>query len=198
MANRDANSVSVIADGAVTGTVSVGSVPAAIGINDLTNRVYVVNLNSSTITVIDGSIKTTTTVTPGAQPNTVAIDKIRNKIYIANGNGLCLTVIDGKTNAATTVGEIGNGSADLAVNVLTNQVFQMTPNPSGSAVSVFSGSRGLFSQGLLDRIILSTNGVREQENRHPSPPCHPDQSSRRTYLFPKLSGTNSLPPAKTI
>lgn len=108
--NRDNATVSVILAGAVTATVAAGSSPASITINDTTNQIYVPNLGSNNVTVIDGKSKATTFVTAGAQPNTVAIDKIRNKIYVANGNGLCLTVIDGKTKASVTFGDIGNGS----------------------------------------------------------------------------------------
>jgi YVTN family beta-propeller protein len=126
----------------------------------VTKKVYVVNLGSNSVTVIDGPTKATATVAAGAQPNTVAIDKIRNKIYIANGNGLCLTVIDGKTNSTVTFGDIENGSADVAVDVLTNQVFVMTANGAGSTVSIFSGVKGVFPAGLLDRLTGEVSGIR--------------------------------------
>jgi YVTN family beta-propeller protein len=150
----------VIAGGAVTNTIPVGSSPVSVGINDVSKRIYVVNLGSSTVTVIDGATKLTTTVTSGAQPNTVAIDKIRNKIYVANSNGLCLTMIDGKTNAATTVGDVGNGTEDVAVNVLTNQVYVMTGNSQGSSVSSFSGASGTFPQTLFDHLVDGASGTR--------------------------------------
>jgi YVTN family beta-propeller protein len=158
--NRDANNVSVIAAGAVTNTIPVGSQPGSLGINDVSGRTYVANLGSNTVTVIDGATKATTTITAGAQPGTVAIDKIRNKIYVTNGNGLCLTVIDGKTNAATIVGDVGNGTEDVAVNVLANKVYVMTANPSGSSVSAFSGALGALPQSLLNQLITATSGTR--------------------------------------
>jgi YVTN family beta-propeller protein len=126
----------------------------------VTKRAYVANLGSSTVTVIDGTTKATTSLASGAQPNTVAVDKLRNKVYVANSNGLCLTVIDGKTNAVTTVGDVGNGTEDVAVNVLTGRVYVMTANPQGSSVSAISGSPGLFPQTMLDHLIDGASGIR--------------------------------------
>jgi DNA-binding beta-propeller fold protein YncE len=79
---------------------------------------------------------------------------------VANGNGLCLTVIDGKTRASTTLGDVGNGSGDLAVDVLTNQVYVMTANPAGSAVSAFSGANGVFPQSFLNRLMEGVSGIK--------------------------------------
>ena len=69
-------------------------------------------------------------------------------------------MIDGKTNAATTVGDVSNGTGDIAVNVLTNQVYVMTPNLQGSTVSAFSGALGVFPQTLLDHLIDGARGIR--------------------------------------
>ena len=68
-------------------------------------------------------------------------------------------MIDGKTNAATTVGDVSNGTGDIAV-VLTNQVYVMTPNLQGSTISAFSGALGVFPQTLLDHLIDGARGIR--------------------------------------
>jgi YVTN family beta-propeller protein len=51
----------------VTGSAVVGSNPIAVAVNPVTNKVYVANQISGTVTVIDGATNTTTTVTVGGR-----------------------------------------------------------------------------------------------------------------------------------
>ena len=68
-------------------------------VNSATNKIYVTNLVSSTVTVIDGVTRNTTTVPVGSYPKAVAVNPLTNKIYVANGtygSGTgTVTVIDG-------------------------------------------------------------------------------------------------------
>ncbi len=116
------------------------------------------NVNSNDVTVIDGATDATTTVPAGVAPNTVAVDQVRNKIYVVNLDGNCTTIIDGKTNTSTTIGNIGNGAADLAVDVLTNRFYVM--NNAGSEIPIFSVAGGPFPIPLLDELTGPVNGVR--------------------------------------
>ena len=83
----------------VTTTVSVGTSPGAMAVNPVTNKIYVANYGSGTVTVIDGATNTTTTVTVGDRPTAVAVNPVTNKIYVANNGSDNVTVIDGATNA---------------------------------------------------------------------------------------------------
>ncbi len=47
----------------VTATLPVGSGPAALAVNPMTNKIYVANSNGSTVTVIDGATNNTSTIT---------------------------------------------------------------------------------------------------------------------------------------
>ena len=64
-----------VIDGATlsTTTITVRRIPVAIGINSVTNKVYVANFNDNTVTVVDGSTLSTVTVPvvlgPGASPS---------------------------------------------------------------------------------------------------------------------------------
>ena len=120
-----------------------GSSCDELGINSHTNKVYVANRNGNSITVIDGKTNGTVTIPVGNTPDAVAVDEMRDKIYVLNSNnGDSITTIDGKTNATSTVPTQGQGSLDLAVDVLTNQIYIL--NNSGSNVSLFSGLPALF------------------------------------------------------
>ena len=81
--------------------VGTGSVPMAAAVNDVTNRIYVVNYASSDVTVIDGSSnRPIATVPVGLWPQQIAINTETNMIYVANRLSDKVTVIDGRTNGA--------------------------------------------------------------------------------------------------
>ena len=68
-------------------------------VNPVTNKIYVANVGSNNVTVIDGATNTTTTVAAGSDPIAVAVNPVTNKIYVANRSSNNVTVIDGATNA---------------------------------------------------------------------------------------------------
>ena len=90
----------------VTTTIRAGTVPYAVAVNPVTNKIYVANDGSNNVTVIDGATNSTTTVTdPNASyPIVLAVNPVTNKIYVANWFSANVTVIDGATNSTTTVG----------------------------------------------------------------------------------------------
>ena len=53
-------------------------------VNPVTNKIYVANQNSNTVTVIDGATNTTATVAAGNTPFAVAVNPVTNKIYVTN------------------------------------------------------------------------------------------------------------------
>src|SRR5258708_35941208 len=104
----------------VSATVAVGASPVAVAVNPVTNKIYVVNGNSASVTVIDGATNATTTVASGSRPSAVAVNPVTNKIYVANGLNT-VTVIDGATNTTTTVAA-GTNPVQGAVNPQTNKI----------------------------------------------------------------------------
>ncbi len=121
----------------VTTHVATGSVPNWIGINPVTNKMYVANQNSANVTVIDGQTNSTTTVTVGNTPDSVAVNPLTNKIYVANGGSNSVTIIDGVTNSTATVAA-GAKPFSLAVNPVTNQIY--VANVNGNNLTVIDGA----------------------------------------------------------
>ncbi|MBI5032265.1 MAG: YncE family protein [Chloroflexi bacterium] len=109
------------ADTATT-TIGVGSTPYAVAVNSVTNKIYVANILSANVTVIDGATNATQTVSVGTIPRAVAVNPVTNKIYVANSSSANVTVIDGATNATSTV-SAGASSWGVAVNPVTNKIF---------------------------------------------------------------------------
>ena len=123
------------------GTVAVstgsGSGPFSIGINPVTNTIYVANIFNNTVTVINGATNATSTVPVGSLPYAIAVDSVTNKIYVANEGGNSVTVIDGATNATTTV-SAGTEPYAIAVNSVTNKIY--VANVGSDNVTVIDGA----------------------------------------------------------
>ena len=96
-----------------TATINVGKSPVALAINELTNRIYVANNGSGSVSVIDGAKDAVAaTIDVGALPYVLAVNPVANKIFVSNTFSDVVTLIDGKNNATTT---IKAGSADSIV-----------------------------------------------------------------------------------
>ena len=138
--------------------VVIARVPAGVGpadsaVNSITNKIYVTNQFSGTVTVIDGFTNGATSVNVGSSPIGVAVNNVTNKIYVANRCGddpSCasagtVTVIDGATNTTTTV-TVGDVPRALAVNSATNKIYvaNYCDNPQcnsspGTTITVIDG-----------------------------------------------------------
>jgi YVTN family beta-propeller protein len=118
-------------------TVGVGTRPQVAAVNPVTNKIYVANQGSNTVTAIDGATNTTTTVAVGGSPLSVAVNPVTNKIYVANQGGSTVTVIDGATNTTTTVAA-GTSPYSVAVNPVTNKIY--VANVNSSSVTVIDGA----------------------------------------------------------
>jgi YVTN family beta-propeller protein len=121
----------------VTKTVAVGKTPYALAVNPVTNKIYVANKDSNSVTVIDGATNSTTTVAVDSLPYAVAVNPVTNKIYVANRGSDTVTVIDGATNSTTSVA-VGHWPWAVAVNPVTNKIYVV--NRNGNTVTVIDGA----------------------------------------------------------
>ena len=148
-ANPVSNRIYVIAgttlnviDGAsntVITTVALGSSPAGIWYNKVTNKVYVSDRTDNTVTVIDGVTNMKTKVIPvGTHPVGLDVNPVTNKIYVANRNDNTVSVINGSTNQVTATISVGVHPNSTRVNPVTNMIY--TTDFGGDTVSVIDGS----------------------------------------------------------
>lgn len=120
-------------------SVPVGSSPQRLAVNPTTNRVYVSNNGSNTVSVIDGTNNTSIATTPvGSKPMGVAVNPTTNRIYVANQGSNNLSVIDGTNNAVIATIPVGTGPIEVAVNPATNRVY--VTNSGSNSVSVIDGA----------------------------------------------------------
>ena len=105
-----------------TTTVYTGNSPTALAVNPVTNKIYAVNKDDGTVTVIDGDDNTIQTVPVGSMPDAAAVNAATNKTYVGNVMGQSVTVIDGETNATETI-DVGMYANEFAINPVTNKIY---------------------------------------------------------------------------
>lgn len=117
---------SVIVLGSNGATISVGTEPVGVAVDATTNRIYVANSGSNSITVIEGntnSVVTTITDPNAVAPVAVAVNPATNTIYVANSQSNNVTVIDGETGSVTTTIPVGTSPVWVAVDSRTNFIY---------------------------------------------------------------------------
>src|SRR5713101_3685523 len=97
--------------------------PHAIAVNPKTNKVYAVNSNDGTVTVMDGSANSTTTVRVGSEPMAITVNPVTNKIYVGNSASGTVSVIDGASDAVTATVKVGTLPYVVAANPTTNKIY---------------------------------------------------------------------------
>src|SRR5260370_37267375 len=82
-----------VIDGATntTTTVAVGTGPAALAVNPVTNKVYVANNGGNNVAVIDGATNTTSTVGAGAFSLAVAVNPLTNNTHVSRSHATLIT-----------------------------------------------------------------------------------------------------------
>jgi YVTN family beta-propeller protein len=137
-------------------TITVGSNPLGLAIDQATHTLYVVNAGSNTVSVVNTSTcnaAVTTgcgavrTITVGNFPTFDAVDQATDTVYVANFADNTASVIDGATcngvvgsgcAAAPPVVQVGSGPQGVAVDESTDTVY--TTNGNDNSVSVINGA----------------------------------------------------------
>jgi YVTN family beta-propeller protein len=164
--------VDVATDQTVADTI-VGTNPWIVGVNTSTNRIYVANYASHSVSVMDGETNTViATIDVGffRTPDSIAIEENTNRVYVATtqhvgpvdfGKGQLL-VIDGETNEVLGSQEVGRrGHVD--VNERTNRLY-VSSRRQGT-LSVLNGDTGETIATLAVGPEPCALAVGEQANR---------------------------------
>lgn len=135
VSNEGSASVSVVdtASNAVVATIPVGEQPYGIGYNAATKEVYVANIVSNTVSVIDADPTSLTynmvthTIAVGVRPFYVATAGAR--VYVTNNQSHTVSGIDTASHAV--VDTIAVGTAPLGIKVLNGKLYVVNSNSSG-------------------------------------------------------------------
>jgi YVTN family beta-propeller protein len=115
------------AESEIAARIPAGTAPLNVAVNALTNRVYVPNFESNSVTVINGATnQPITSIMVDPQPVGIAVNPMTNKIYVSSRATNRVKIIDGAT---VTLG----GQLHL-------EPFLHVP-PSGATTAAFSVQR---------------------------------------------------------
>jgi YVTN family beta-propeller protein len=106
-------------------SVKVGDAPVAMAINPDTDRVYVANQESGTVSVIDGvADRIIATIPVGDLPYTISVNRATNKVYVSRTFSDLTVIIDGETNNAKSI-KAGVGDA-VAAETLDGNTYMIS------------------------------------------------------------------------
>lgn len=154
-------------------TIGTGQQPMAVAVNETTNKAYVVNHNSNSVSVIDGKTRSVVqTVQTGASPEAIAVNAVTNRVYVANSGESSVTVIDGASGTVVATARTGSNCNGVAVNAATNKIY--VTNNFGHSVTVIDGAtntsttvrvgqgpRGIAVNPVTNKIYTANYGSRD-------------------------------------
>lgn len=124
-----------ISDSFGKSVLPVGSYPIGIGINSVTNKLYVANQFSNSISVIDGNTDIIeNTIQVDNFPYDLEVNPFNNRIYITNRGSNTVSVIDGSTNQKLSNIDVGDSPVGLSINPSLNLVYVTNINSRSLSV----------------------------------------------------------------
>jgi YVTN family beta-propeller protein len=118
--------------------IDVNTFPIGIAVNPSTNKVYVVNEYSNTVSVIDTNTDTVkSTINLGNFPYGIDINPLNNRIYITNRGSNTVSVLDGSVDTKLHDITVGKPPVGIAVNPSANWIF--VTNLDDGTMSVIDG-----------------------------------------------------------
>ncbi len=146
----------------VIATINVGSPPFGIAVSPNTDRIYVDNFASNSVSVIDGSRNNLVANITGVKTTLdfdlrtgVAVNPKTNTIYVTRQNDDLLYVVDGSSDAVIAAVNVGIGPVGIAVNPDTNKIYVANSGFHGiqavgkSSISVLDGTTNTILKNIV-------------------------------------------------
>ncbi len=129
---------------------STGSYPVGITFNPFTNKIYVANQYSNTVSVFDAKTdKLIKTIPTGIFPYSVDTNQFNNRIYVTNRGSEDITVIDGSTDSVIDNITVGRSPVQVSVDPSSSWVY--VTNIDSNSISVIDG--------ITNEVIRTINGI---------------------------------------
>ena len=113
--------------------------PYDIAINPTKNMLYITNLRSDTVSVMDGDTdKFLADIKVGSNPEGIDIRSDKNMVYVANSGSNIVSIIDGATNRVLSNITVGLRPTDIAADTVEEGLdsFVFVANTDSNTVSV--------------------------------------------------------------
>ncbi|NTU72287.1 MAG: leucine-rich repeat protein [Coriobacteriia bacterium] len=129
----------------ITTTITVGTGPMDVVVDELAGRAYVASFRGHNVTVIDAETSlVTTTVAVGRFPNAIALNASTGKVYTTDQDSNTVTVIDAASGFATASVSVGSSPRAVDVNQTTGEVYAC----DGGGISVIDGATNVRTRGV--------------------------------------------------
>ena len=117
----------------------LGNQPGDISVNPSTNKAYVVNYGSNSVSVLDSNNvnKVVANITVGKNPSAISVNPSTNIVYVADHNDNKVSVINGTSNSVITTIPVGKNPSGVSVDPSTNMIY--VTNFGDNTVSVIDG-----------------------------------------------------------
>ncbi len=106
-----------------------------------TDKIYAVNEDSASVTIIKGATNTATTVSVGVIPFAVEVNPVTKKAYVLSYGDDTMSVIDGASDAVTKTIRLGTHPQAIAVDEQSDRIY--VANQRTGSVTVLDGKTNL-------------------------------------------------------
>jgi len=97
--------------------------PQAVVANPKTKKVYAVNTDEGTVTIVSGAGHAAKKIKVGRQPSTIGINPLTNRIYVGNAEDGTVSVVDGSLDQVLATVNVGELPYVVAVNRASNKIY---------------------------------------------------------------------------
>lgn len=118
--------------------IMIGETPSDMQINYRTNKIYVTDTPSNSVSIIDSGSWNTKSIRVGLAPRSIAIDTDSGKIYVTNAVSNSVSVIDGYNDSKIKDIPVGRSPDGIATDISSNEIY--VTNHLSNTVSVINGS----------------------------------------------------------
>ena len=127
----------------VVGSINVGKYPEGVAYDSGKGEIFVINWDSSSVSVISDSTNTVITNVTVSGPTGIAYDSGKGEIFVTNGGswsayGNTVSVISDSTNTIVATINVGNDPTGLAYDSGKGEIF--VSNSGTNTLSVISDS----------------------------------------------------------
>jgi len=145
--------------------ILVNSFPVDLAINPVTDKLYVTNEFSHTVSVVDTKTdEVVSTIQVGLRPYGLDIDPIVNRIYVTNIDSDTVSVIDGSTDKV--VSEISSVSNPVGITINSLRSMVYVTNIDENTLSMIDSVKGTVTKNITVGINPFAIGVYQQDRNN--------------------------------
>jgi len=126
-----------------------------LAVDPLTNKIYVANSGSNSLSMIDSDSGNVTNIPVEASPTHVAVSSLTSKIYVANSFSRTVSVINGyKEISRIPVGTFPSFIAISSRGLAEKEKIYVANSGSNTVSVINSSSDKVIVQYLLEKILV--------------------------------------------